>query len=155
MLNLPENCKIVEAITPSVGAGVTGDYISCKNAQKVWIVCSIQQAAANTIAIAIEEATDVTGAGHVPITPVVPIWSNLDTVASDTLVRRADAINYTTDAGVKHKIVVLEWDPAKHTAGFDCITVTEGASAAANIFSAMYYIEERYPGDVTPTTITN
>jgi hypothetical protein len=152
---LPENLKIVEAITPSVGAAVSGDYISCKNAHKVWIACSIQQAAANTITIGLTENTTVGTGVPAVVTATVPIWSNLDCATSDTLVRRTDAATYTTDSGVKHKIVIMEWDPANHTAGYDCIMVTEGASAAANIFSAVYLIAERYPQPTPPASISD
>jgi hypothetical protein len=101
------------------------------------------------------EATAVLPSDAAAVTATFPIWSNLDCAASDTLVRRTNAATYTTNTGVKHKIVIFEWDPALHTAGYDCVAVTSGASAATNIVSAMYYIVERYPGPTPPASITD
>jgi hypothetical protein len=156
VINLTQEMKIVEAITPQAGAAITGDYVSLKNVQMAWAVVHINQAAVNTVAITIEQATDVSGTGHVAITKVVPIWSNLDCVASDTLVRRTDAVSYTTDAGQKHKTVVFQIDPATLTlANGDCITVLTGASDATNITSAIYLLETRYPQATPPAVITD
>ncbi len=156
MINLPETLKVVRGIEPKTdAAGTTGDYISCKNAHRVWIVGHITQGNAATITIGITEAATVAGGSAAAVTAVVPIWANLDCAASDTIVRRTDAATYTTDAGIKHKIVIMEWDPAKHTSGLDCITVTTGASNAANLVSFQYFIETRYPQDNPPAAITD
>lgn len=155
--NLPQVCKIVEAITPQAGAAITGDYVSLKNAHKCWIVVHVNQANAATMAITIEQATAVAPSGSKAITVVVPIWSNLDCAASDTLVERTAAVSYTTDAGVKQKIIIFEIDPAtlELSGGFDCITVITAASNAANITSAVYYLWERYQQATPPTAITD
>ena len=153
----PEQCKIVEAITPQAGAALTGDYVSLKNAHRAFVLVHINQAAANTVAITIEQASAVALTGSKAITVAVPIWANLDCAASDALVRRTDAVAYTTDAGTKHKLVVFEIDPATlDTAnGFDCITVKTGASNAANITSAVYVLDSRYPSASPPSVIVD
>lgn len=155
--SMPQNMKIVEAITPQAGAAITGDYVSLKNVHKAWVVIHVNQANAATMAISIEQATVVAGSDTKVITNVVPIWSNLDCAASDTLVARTAAVNYTTDAGVKHKIIIFEIDPAllDLANNFDCITVITGASNAANITSAMYYLAERYQQATPPAAITD
>lgn len=156
MINLTQDMKIVEAITPQAGAAITGDYVSLKNVLMAWVIVHINQAAANTVAITIEQASAVAGTGTTPITKVVPIWRNLDCATSDTLVRDTDAVGYTTDAGVAHKTIVFQVDPATLTltAG-DCITVKTGASAAGNITSALYVLETRYPQATPPAAITD
>lgn len=155
-LSLPQNFKIVEAITPQAGAAITGDYISLKNALKAWIVVHINQAAANVVAITVEQASAVAGTGTTPITVAVPIWANEDCATSDTLVRQTSAVGFTTSAAQKHKVVVFEIDPATLTlANGDCITVLTAASNAGNITSAMYYIEERYQQATPPAAITD
>lgn len=156
--SLPQAMKIVEALTPATdAAGRTGDYVSLKNAHKCWVVVHIAQGNAATIAISIQQASDVAATGSKVITNVVPIWSNLDCAASDTLVERTAAVNYTTDAGVKHKQVIFEIDPATLDIanGFDCITVITGASHADNITAAQYFLAERYQQATPPAAITD
>lgn len=154
-MNVEKN-KLVQAVEcKDVAAGVVGDYISLKYARKVTVIVNITQGAANTIAIGVNEATKVDGTGAAAITKVLRVWSNLDCAASDTLVKRADAATYTTDAGVKHKQVVIEIDPALLSVGFDCMAVTLGASGATNLASAQYVIETRYPQATPPAAIVD
>lgn len=157
-MTLPEKFKIVRALNPAAdAAGREGDVVSLKNANKAWIVAEITQGDANTVALTVSQCQHVNNVGIKAITNAVPIWSNLDCAASDTLVRRTDAVNYTTDAGVKHKLVVFQIDPATlDTAnGFDCITITTGASNSANITAATYYLDMRFQEDVPPAVITD
>ena len=155
-ITLPENFKYVRAIDPqTAAAGADGDYVSLKNAHRAWVIVDITQGNAATIAITLEKATAVAGTGSVAITASVPIWSNLDTAATDTLVRRTDAVAYTTDAGVKNKQVIFQIEPAALGETFDCICVKAGASNAANIISASYLLQTRYPQATPPTAITD
>jgi len=154
MFTLPEHCKIVEAISPQAGAAITGDYVCLKNVHKAWIIVHITQAQANTVAITIEQATNVAMGSSTAITVGVPIWANQDCVTSDLLVRETtDAVSFTTSAAVKHKVVVFEVDPATLAAGFDCIGVKTGSSHADNITSAIYVLQERYAADQPPSAI--
>jgi len=158
VFNILEEAKLVEAITPQAGGAITGAYVSLKNYAKAYVIVHINQAAANTVAISVEQATTVAGGGSVVITKAVPIWADLDEAASDALVRATDAVNYTTDAGVKHKVIVFEIDPAllNVAGGFDCITVKTGASAAGNITSALYLlVGARYQKALPPTAVTD
>jgi len=154
---LPENYKIVEAITPQAGAAITGDYVSMKNAHRAFVLAHINQAAANTVAITIEQAQAVANTGSKAITVAVPIWADEDCAASDTLVRQTDAVAFTTSAAQKHKLVIFQIDAAtlNDANGFDCITVKTGASSASNITSAMYVLETRYPGATPPSAIVD
>jgi len=137
-LSLPEVFKIVEAMPNATdAAGRTGDYVSLKNAKRAYIFVDVAQGNSATIAITVEQASAVAGTGSKAITNTVPIWSNLDTAASDTLVRRTDAVAYTTDAGVKNK------------------QVKTGASNVANLTSATYFLESRYPQATPPAAITD
>lgn len=140
--------QIVRAIEPQAGGAITGDYISLKNVVKCKVVVFITQANAATVAITIEQATNVANslADSTAITNVAQIWSNLDCAASNTLEPRTAAVNYTTDAGIKHKIVVFEIDPASLDDTFDCITVKTGASDVSNITAAWYELEMKYSG---------
>lgn len=155
---LPEQFKIVQAMSNATdAAGRTGDYVSLKNALCAWVEVAITQGNAATVAISIEQATAVAGTSSKVITNTVPIWSNLDTAASDTLVRRTDAVNLTTDAGVKNKMVIFQIDPAQLDVanGFDCITVKTGASNVANLTGARYWIQSAYQQATPPAAITD
>jgi hypothetical protein len=153
---LPQNYKIVEAIEPKTdAAGTTGDYVSLKNVHMAFIRLHITQGNAATIAISVNQATAVLPSDAVAITALFPIWVNADCAASDTLVRQADAANFTTDAGVKHKQVIFQIDPRILSAGFDCIAVVTGASNAGNIVEAEYLLYERYQAATPPAAITD
>lgn len=152
MFQLTENMKIVNLLAPAAdAAGRTGAYVSLKNAVKAWIVVHMTQGHAATVQLDPLQATAVAGTGSKALTNTTRIWSNLDTAASDTLVARTAAKTYTTDAGVKLKQVIFEIDPAACmdiAGGFDCITVSTGASNAANITEAQLFILNKYSGAV-------
>ena len=154
--NIAQNAKLVEALTPQEGAALTADYVSLKTAARAFVVVHINQAAANTVAITIEQASAVAGTGSKVITVAVPIWANQDCAASDALVEQTAAVGFTTSAATKHKLVVFEIDPGTLDLanGFDCITVKTGASAAGNITSAFYLLTDlRYEGTTPPSAI--
>jgi len=147
MRNLAEKRRPVEAIPPATnGSALAGDYISLKNVSHVTAVVHITQGNAAPCAITIEQATAVAGTNSKVITEAVPIFANQDCAASDLIVEQTKAVNFTTSATLKHKIVVFEIDPATLDTnnGFDCLTVKVGASNAANIVSAQYFVNERY-----------
>ncbi len=146
---LPEQCKIVEAIAPQVGAAITGDYISLKNGQSLWIMVAIAQGNAAPVAITIEKATAVDGTGATAITTAAKIWANEDTGASDALVRQTDAVNFTTSAALKNKLIIFQIDPVAHP-DYDVFVVKTAASHADNLTSATYIMEARFPGATPP-----
>lgn len=158
-MNFAENMKAVEALCPASDAGGrTGDYVSLKNAHMCYVVVHIDQGNAATVALTIEQASVVAGSDSKVITVAVPIWANQDCAAGDALTRQTDAVNFTTSAAVKHKIVVFQIDPATLDLanGFDCITVKTGASHADNIIQGMYYlVPDRYQQSTPPSAIVD
>ena len=156
LFSLPQSAKLVEAITPQAGAAITGDYVSSKTAGRVFVVVHVNQANAATVAITIEQATNVAAGGSKAITTAVPIWVCESCAASDALVRQTDAVAYTTTAGTTHKLVVFEVDPSTldKANGFDCLAVKTAASNAANITSAFYLLTDvRYESTTPPSAI--
>lgn len=133
----------IELLAPAAdAAGRTSSYRSLRNALKAYIEVHMTQGNAATVLLSPLQASAVAGTGSKAIA-AVPIWSNLDTSVNDTLTVRTAAATYTTDAGVKNKIVVFEIQPevALDVAnGFDCIGISTGASNAANITSARLHI---------------
>jgi hypothetical protein len=120
-----------------------------KNAVKAWIVCFMNQAAANTIAWTPKQATSNAGAGAAVISANTRIYTNLDCQTTDVFTRQTDAANYTTDAGTKKKIIVFEIEPSlvmNFASSFYYIGVTTGASNASNITSAIVFVQPKYTG---------
>jgi len=122
--------KVEQRLAPAADAACrTSGYFTLKNVHKAWIIANITQGNAATIALTPLQATAVAGTGSKVLTAAVPIVSNLDTAASDALLERTAAANYTTDAGVKNKVVIFEIDPAACmdiNSDFDCIGMSTG-----------------------------
>lgn len=155
---LPEAAKIVNLLAPAAdAAGRTSAYVSLKNYHKAYIVVHMTQGNAATVLLSPLQASAVAGTGS-KAAPTSRIWANLDTAASDTLARATDAATYTTDAGVKLKIVVFEIDPSALDLAnsFDCVGISTGASNAANITAAVaYLVPSRYPGASLPSAVVD
>jgi hypothetical protein len=128
-----EGAKLVRALKPATdAAGRTGAVHLPQGLRASLHRVVIDQGNAATIAITPFQATAVAGHGRKALGKVVPIWANLDVATSDALVRQTDAVNFTTDAAVKEKMVVFQIDAAALdvTGGFDCLVVKTGASNA-------------------------
>jgi hypothetical protein len=159
-MSLPEQIKIVELLPLATDAAgrAAGGAVSLKNAGKCFLVVSLAQGNAATVLLTPMQASAVDKTGGKVLANAVRIWANLDTAATDTLVRATDAVNYTTDAGLKNKQVIFEIDPALlDTAnGFDCIYISTGASHAANLTGALAMLTDlRYGSATPPTAIAN
>jgi len=155
-ISLPEKYKIVQLYCgQGTTALVTSDVVSLKNAQMCWIVVNFDCTASSNPATIVYQDVSVAGAAGVGLVNTVPIWSNLNTAATDTLVRRTDALNYTPGASAYYKQVIFEIDPASLTAGYDCIYVTVGALAATEALSVEAFLETRYPQATPPAAITD
>lgn len=156
---LPENFKLVGIATPQAANGFSAsDYISCKNAHKVWFVIHHYSGGGDTdLVVSLKEATDVAAGTSAAVTATVPIWADSDHgTTSDGLVRQTDAANFTIDTGAgTDYLVVIEWDPALHTSGYDCIAVVATGGNANNIVAVLAVMETRYPADQPPTAITD
>lgn len=158
-ITLPEKFKLVDATAGPVttNGGVTGDYISAKNAQMVTLVLQFTQAQGHATVITLKEATAVDGTGVQTMANTSQIWINADTAASDTLSRVAtDAYSYTLASTQKKMMLVFQINPAALSAGFDCIGFTvSDSSQATNFVCGEYLIEDRYPQATPPASITD
>jgi hypothetical protein len=71
-------------------------------------------------------------------------------------VRQTDAAAYAIDPATQNPVLlVFEWDPAKHTAGYDCITLAKGGAGghSSNVVSAYAFLAERFPQATPPSAI--
>ena len=151
MFQIPEGAFLIDGYAPNVGAAaaVTGDYISLKNAQMAWVIFQYRQADANAITFTVNRATAVAPTGAVAIGNTVPIWSNLDTATSDTLVRRTDATSYAAGTGATNKMIVFQIDPANLGDTYDCIAGYASAIAAAQYLSILYVVLPKFGSKVS------
>lgn len=157
MMNFVEKYKVVNG-TPvaTTNGAIDCDYISLKDALRVIIVAELLQAATHTTALGVDEAKTVAGAGSAAVTAVQKIWKNADVSATDTLVKGTDAATVVATAGVTNQQLIMEFDPATLSSGFDCIRATlDDSSEATNFAVVTYYIETRYPQETPPTAITD
>jgi hypothetical protein len=67
--HLVEGAKIVEGLPPAAdAAGRAGDYVSLKDASRIFVVAHITQGNAATVALTLFQATAVAGTGEKAIT---------------------------------------------------------------------------------------
>lgn len=140
-------------------AGVT-DYICCKNAHKVWFLISHNGTTDTDLtAIGLKEATTVAAGTSANVAATFPIWSihQASYLTADTWTRETDAAAYTPidPALYGDTTLLFEWDPAKHTAGYDCIAVRCAGGDAANNVHVWAFIEERYAQVSPPSAIVD
>lgn len=157
----PEKYKVVclyKGAANTLGAAGVTDYICCKNAHRVWFLISHNGTTDTDLtAIGLKEATLVDGVTSANVAATFPIWSisAASYLTADTWTRETDAASYTPiDPAAKGDTSLLfEWDPAKHTAGYDCIAVRCAGGDAANWVHIFAFIETRYPQDSPPSAI--
>jgi hypothetical protein len=161
MFSLPESLKIVLGSNglPIVAANAlsTGDYICMKGVHKAWCVV-VHSGANNTdLVVSFMEATSVAGGSAAAITATMPMWKDINAGSlSDTLVRQTDAANVTIEPDLHStQLTVFEWDPAKFSAGFDCIAVKGATGHASNNVCVLWFLDARYPADQPPAVITD
>lgn len=155
-LNLPENVRWVVGSPPvTTNAAVTGDYVSLKNAHRAWLIFVLKQAVAHATICSVMEAPVVAGTDGTAMTATQRIWCNEDISDDLNLLRAAaDAASETLTADAADKLVIIEIDPAKLTAGYDCVAGKTSASSQPTNFVAMLYaIEDRYPQALPPSSI--
>jgi hypothetical protein len=116
------------------------------------------QGNAATVLLSPLQASAVAGTGS-KAGPTCRIWANLDTATNDTLARATDAATYTTDAGVKLKIVVFEIDPSALDSAnaFDCIGVSRRAPPTRRTSPRRWRTScpARYPGASLPSAVVD
>lgn len=156
---LPEHFKIVDATAGPVttNGGVTGDYVTLKNAHKAYIVVQLTQAVGHATVLSPKQASAVAGTG-VKAVSAGRIWANEDTAASDTLVEQAAAATYTVTNDVKKKLVIFEIDPDDFDIanGFDVLGfAASDSSQATNFISATYWLANRYLQATPPAAISD
>lgn len=151
----PETHKIVWALNGGAANSFTCDTVCCKNAKKVWFLIKHKGTTDTDLTLSLKEATDVASGTNRAVTATFPIWADVDHgTSSDTLVRQSDAASYTIDPALEGPtLVVLEWDPAKHTDGYDCVYVVGSGGNASNTVDIVAIVEMKYQQASLPSVI--
>jgi hypothetical protein len=155
---LPQQYKIVSATLGcrTTNGGITGDIISLRDAQQVWIVAHFRQAV--THATVIQPVTGISIAScATAITFSARWWKNADIATTDTLVAQTAGTSMACTAGATDQLVVIQIDPSDivaQSATYVALGITvSDSSQATNFCSAVYYIQERYPQATPPVAI--
>lgn len=148
----------IEVLNPAAdAAGRTGAWIDMATCKKAFFHVHITQGNAATILLSLLQATSNAGAGSTAHTVAVPVYASLDTslaTGSDALAVQTAGVSFTTDAGVKNKIVVFEVDPVEMNiaGGFKFCSISTGASNVANITECTAYLVGLRYQQLTPLT---
>lgn len=158
--SIPESFKVVAATAGPVttNGGVTGNYVSLKNAHKATLVLQFTQAVGHATAITVRQATAVAGTSAKNGSASTRIWANEDTATNDTLVAQTAAASYTVTNDIKKKMVVIEIDPSQMDVanGFDVAGFTiADSSQATNFVCGTWYIHQRYAQATPPSAVVN
>ena len=163
--SLPENFGIINVGVTATAQGVVYDTISCKNAHKVWFIITQAYFADTDITFSLIEATAVSGGTTAAVTVALPIWYDVDVaaivsgdptgaLAKMTLITTGSSHEFDTSAG-KSQMCVIEWDPSKHTAGYDCIQIADTNGHASSYVTAIAIVQTRYPQAAPPSVLLN
>lgn len=156
MSSFPQQYKVVK-LNQSAANAVACDVVCCKNAHKVWFIVSHNGTNDTDLVLALYEATDVAAGTNAAITKACPAWLDIDAgTSSDTLVKQTDGYSWTIDPALEGTtLLIVEWDPAKHTDGYDCVYLADTNGNASNTVTILAVIEPRYTGEQPPTVITD
>lgn len=158
MKGFPEKFKVVKLYHGAANA-VACDYICCKNVvgNVTFLIYHDDGGNDTDLTVGLIEATDVAAGTNAAVTATFPIYVDADCgTTSDTLVRQTDAAEYVINTGTvpgNDFLVAIEWDPAKHTAGYDCISVSDSGGNAGNTVTVLAVFESGYQGASLPSAI--
>jgi hypothetical protein len=123
----------------------------------VYFVCKHNGATDTDLTLGLIEATDVAAGTNAAVTATVPMWKDTDHgTTSDEAVRLTDAASDVIDPATEgEQLTFIQWDPAKHTTGYDCIAVSGSGGNASNTINIVAVVEMRYQEDVPPSVIVD
>ena len=154
-----DKLKIVPALTATTPAASTPTLVSMKGYGHLTAIISVKNAAGVTgSAITLAQSKTVAGANSKAL-GLDYMFASTDIANSVALTNTAVTSNTFTTQTVNSKdslyIIEVDADSLDVANGFDCIAVSTGASNAANLTSAMLFLEPRYPGPTQPSFIAD
>lgn len=149
-MTFAQKIKTVMGLAPvATDANPLSAWVDLSQAIRCKVVVAVTKGNAALTSFTLRESTDGVGAGAgvQNVSNNVQVYSNLDTSASETLVRRANAVTYALDDadGGEGQVVVFDVDPAKLAIndGYRYLAVQLAAGNAANIASITYELDLR------------
>ena len=136
---------------------VACDVVSTKNVNRLWFLVFHAGANDTDLTLQLQEATDVAAGTNAAVAVACPIWRDNDAgTTSDTLVLQTADDNIVIDPATANPVLaVIEWDPAKHTDGYDCIYLADSGGHANNTVQIFALCEMKYQQGTPPTVITD
>ncbi len=156
MFSLPENVKI-SLLYQGAANAVSCDVVCMAQFIKGWFIIVHTGSTDTDLTLSLYEATDVTAGTNAAVTKTCPIWIDTDAgTTSDTVAVTTAAYSITIDPATQNGVVaILEWDPAKHTPGYDCVYLVDSGGNAANFCTILFAGQPRYQGASLPSAITD
>lgn len=137
-----DDLQVINAVKPQTGGSArSGDWISLKNAKGVLITVDIAMGAANTTAITVDKATDVSATGESTGITLNNWWKRTDAGVVTKGTAAASITSSATGSGYETFLIYIDADELPNsTADYDCIQVELGSSSASNLVSASYIL---------------
>lgn len=134
-LGLPQSIKPVMLNIHTAGNAVDCDVVCSRAWHRIYFLIIHSGANDTDLTLALYEATDVAKSSPLAVTKTCPIWYDPDAGASsETWIRATDAYSITIDPATQNPYVaIIEWDPAKHSEGYDCIYLSDTGGHANNL----------------------
>ncbi len=155
-VQIPQGLKPV-LLYLGLANAVTCDVASMKNVNKAWFIVAHAGANDTDLTLTLQEATAVAAVTNqaVPAGKECPIYRDNDAgTSSDTLVAQTAALAITIDPATQNGVLAaIEWDPAKHSSGYDCIYLADAGGNAGNYVCIIGLFDMKYQGDPTPSVI--
>ena len=152
--HLHEQAKIVLGFPP--GAGGSGeDYVSLKGYHRLTIIVVADNATTVTgSAVTLKQALNVAGGTEIAL-PFDTMWGNVDTGATDTLVKTTVTSDTFTTDGTDNKnlMYVMEIVPHDLSVSLDyCCVRIDLAAATASTLSVIYILWSAKDKKATPVS---
>lgn len=149
----PEQVKPVLLYHGAANA-VDCDVVSTKNLNKVTFMVWHYGANDTDLVLSLYESDDVAKSTTAAITKTCPIYYiSAASTSADTYTRATDAYSYTIDPATQGTcILLIEFDPAKLSEGYDCVYLADSGGNASNVVTIFAMCEMKHP-KLSPLTV--
>ncbi len=156
---LVEKFHFVTGLSNLLPSTTTPAYVSMRGWNHLTVVITVRNVTTVTgSAITLKQATDIANAGSDEKTLAFDtMWANIDTAASDVLVKTAVTSNTfttdTTNSKLLKYIIEVDAESLDVDGGFDCVRAGTG-NAVANVVNIEYILSGQRFGGQTSSQVT-
>ncbi len=163
MQNLPDNCKVTQAVPVTRGVAAAGDWVSLKGYAKAMCIINIVTGAGETeLTFTVDKATSVAGANESTGITLSDFWTIYNMVSaaptSDAMTKgtAAASIVTVTDQSTSHMIIIdiAAADLPNSTAEYDCLQLTVAGGNAAHTYAAIWVLYNPRYGEAQASMLT-